>query len=215
MRSFWFVAGFVTLAVAALRAFYARRRQNRRLRDLARSRRLNFTPEDLIGVHERFYNLSMIRRGHRRHSWNLLYGTTDAGLISLFCYRYDLGFGTHQSCRQCWIAVVETPCDHARWSTLCACDSHADNHHTAEIAGFTIHADALDTIDKLRDAGLEAVLQKAAPTDQLEMHHQLVAGAAPYSRDIAIPARLLDTTIQLARLAAPSSATSVSRKRHD
>ena len=201
MQSFsWFVVGLVMLTVVTLRALFARRRQNRRLRELARSRRLNFTPEDLIGVPERFYALRLIRRGHRRHAWNLLYGTPDAGLISLFCYRYDLGFGIHQSCRQCWIAVVETPHDHDCWHALPACDSQANNHHTSEIAGFTIHADARDTIDELRDAGLEAVLKNATPTDQFETHHQLVAAAAPYNRDIETPARLLDTTIQLARL---------------
>jgi len=201
MQSFWFIIGLVALTIAALRAVLARRRQNRLLRGLARSRRLNFTPEDLIGVHERFCNLRLIRRGHRRHAWNLLYGTTDAGLISLFCYRYDLGFGIQQSHRQCWIAVLETPRNHARWyALLAASEPQADSRPTAQLAGFTIHADGGDTINRLCDAGLEAVLRNAAPADRLETNHQLVAAAAPYSRDIETPARLLDTTIQLARL---------------
>lgn len=204
MPLFWLIAGFVMLMLAALRAWIIRHRQSRRLRELAHSRRFNFTPEDLIGVHERFHNLRLIRQGHRRRAWNLLYGTTDVGLVTLFCYRYDLGFGIRQIHRQCWLAVIETPHDHACWhASSSAVGSAPDGCHTTELADFTIHTDACDTIDQLRHTDLETMLQNTISVDRLEIHHGLVAAATPYSRDIETPMHLLDTVIQLTRLLPP------------
>jgi len=205
MRSFWFIVGFLLLALTALRAWFLRCRQNRRLRELAHCRRLNFTPDDLIGVHERFQNLRLIRQGHRRCAWNLIYGTTDIGFIALFCYRYDLGFGTRQTLHQRWIAVVETPFDHPCWQAQSVANKpRIDSQPSTEMAGFIIHTDYESTIDMLRLNSLDSILQNAASADRLESHHRFVAATAPYSRDIETPTCLLDTALQLARLMQPN-----------
>lgn len=210
MQSFWFIVGLFVLTLAALRAWLLRHRLNRRLRELASERRLNFTPDDLVGVHERFQNLSLIRQGHRRRAWNLLYGTTDVGFIALFCYRYDLGFGTRQSSKQCWIAVVETPYDHPCWLAHRTADqSLIDNRPTTEMSEFTIHADSESTIDMLREICLDGILQTAELADRLEAHQRAIAVAGALSRDLETPTRLLDTALKLARLMQPKENESI------
>ena len=115
MQSFLFILGIATLAAIAAVMSISRRRESRILRELAGRQRLNFTAEDLIDLHERYYRLHLVRQGHNHFAWNLLYGTTDEGLVSLFCYRYDLGFGVDQTHRSWWIAVLETPRCYPSW----------------------------------------------------------------------------------------------------
>jgi hypothetical protein len=101
--------------LTAIRTVWLRRAETLRLRRLAREHRLNFSRVDLIGLHDRYHNLSLIRQGHSRRVWNVLYGAHAAGLLAVFRYRYDLGFAANRQTRHLWIAVIETEGDNGRW----------------------------------------------------------------------------------------------------
>ena len=97
------------------RTYLDRRRQTRELLKLARRHNLKFSPADLIGLYDRYWNLALIRRGHNRHAWNVLYGSTEAGLVAIFRFSYELGFGLNRSARSWWVAVLESPQPFKSW----------------------------------------------------------------------------------------------------
>ena len=263
MQSFLLILGITTLAAVAVIMSIARRRESRTLRELAGRQRLNFTAEDLIDLHERYYHLHLIRQGHNRFAWNLLYGTTDEGLVSLFCYRYDLGFGVDLTHRSWWVAVLETSDCHPSWRAertaeqpmpspaepaevqgrvAHPCDSkggvammdgamsppdeydHRAPIHTGSpgwmghpfkegtgevqprsghgecIASFILRADRHDTIDRLRQAGLEEYLTEATGVAHIEVCGHLVSLAAAHDGTPQVPLGLLAAVRRLARL---------------
>lgn len=115
MHPIWPVLALVVIVLVVGRGYWRRRKQARALIRLARSKGLTFSPVDLIGLHERYYNLEMIRQGHNRQAWNVVYGSTDAGLLAMFRYSFDAGFGVHRSSRHYWIAVIESPQSAGNW----------------------------------------------------------------------------------------------------
>ena len=223
MQPFLFVLGIMTLAAVAVFLSIARRRETRALRELAGRQRLNYTAEDLIDLHERYYRLHLIRQGHNRFAWNLLYGTTNEGLVSLFCYRYDLGFGVDQTHRSWWVAVLETPCCHSNWlADRCSeqqphggpgpagqtplltkegtGEVQPQARYEGRIGSFILRPDRHDTIDRLRQAGLEGFLGEATGVAHIEVCGHLVSLAAPHERNPQLPATLLEAVRHLARL---------------
>ena len=206
MPSVWLVLATLVIAGAVGRIVAHRRRQLGMLRDLARRHRLNFSPEDLIGLHERYQNLDLIRRGHNRHVWNVVYGSGDPGLIALFGYSCDLGFGANRTAHQYWIVVIETPRVHHHWRALTAESAGLSGEHR-RIGPFDVWADHPAAISELLDAGLESTFQKAPASYCWEARGTLLAVATPMQPDPQTPEQLLTTACELAlRLAAPSSA---------
>ena len=203
MRQFWLILGLLILAGVAGRAVVSRRRQLRALRRLARERRLNFSPEDLIDVRDRYHNLELIRQGHSRHACNVLHGPTDAGLLTVFSYSYDLGFGPRRASAYWWLAVVETAGVHEHWRAGPA--NSAPPQDETQIDRFNIRADHEETLQKLIDAGIERVFQ-ASPADcHWEVRGPLVAVAAPFGSVPEVPRQLLTTACDLARILAPAT----------
>jgi hypothetical protein len=209
MSAFLLLLGLAILIIVAAATFLARSRESRALRDLAARSRLNFTAEDLIDLHGRYYRLDCIRRGHNHFAWNLLYGTTEEGLVSLFCYRCDLGFGVNQISRTSWIAVAETPRELSAWSAEhlagtpappTPTNSRTDTRPEICVGPFIVRADAEETIARLRQAGLDSFLAGQPAIEHAQACRQLIAVAIPYDRDPQTPARLLDTLHNLARL---------------
>ena len=204
---------FLGLAILILLAGYtfaARGRQSRSLREFAARNRLNFTSEDLIDLHGRYYRLECVRRGHNHYAWNLLYGSCEEGLVSLFCHRCDLGFGVNQVSDLSWIAVVETSAERPGWSAERPRGGPAapaqrggvtGNFHEARVGPFLVRADAPETLVRLQRAGLDSFFADHPAIDRAEVRRQLAAVAAPYDRDPHTPARLLDAVRSLVRLA--------------
>ncbi len=200
MYRFWFCLGLLVITGLVVRVVISRRRRTRTLLSLATELHLSFSPEDLIDVQDRYHNLDMIRRGHSRHACNILYGRADAGLVTVFCYHYDLGFGAHQVSRDWWFAVLETPGVHKHWRAVPAGASTLTSPVRIDV--FDLQADHRDTLSQLTDAGIERVLE-AAPADyHWEVRGPLVAVATPFDPAPETPRRLLITACDLARILA-------------
>jgi len=198
------ILGLAVLIVVAAATFTARRRERRELRALAARRRLNFTPDDLIDLHERYYRLSIIRRGHSRFAWNLLYGSTEEGLVSIFNYRCDLGFGVNQTDRSWWLAIVETGAAHAAWQAerQSFVDPFRSEKHERTEGPLVIRADEESTLDRLPMSELRRLFEDFPLLEHAEVRRQLVCAAAPRRGDTETPERLLEAVRALARLTA-------------
>ncbi len=197
MHPFWLVAVAIISAPFIGRAYVRRHRQVRGLTDLARRCNLRFSAIDLIGLHERYYNLQLMRRGHSRHAWNVLYGTTEAGLIAIFRYSYDSGFGVHQSAQQWWIGVLEGTDPFANWQAA-PCQATADSG-TARVGPFSCQADQADTLAKLAEPGPAAALLSLPDTWHLEASGVLLAMAAPGEDDASVAGQLYHSLQALAQ----------------
>lgn len=198
MYPFWLFIGLLIIAALFVRVVIVRRRPVRLLRDLAAARRLSLSAEDLIGIQERYHNLDMIRRGHSRHACNLLYGSTGTGLVTIFYYSYDLGFGVNRTNRQWWFAVVETACLHDHWRAMPAA-SFNGGRELALVDRFRVRTEHHHTLGRLIDAGIEELFRTAPPEYYWEARGPLVAVATPFDSDPQTPRGLLDITCDLAR----------------
>jgi len=205
MDTFWLSLGCLVIAAAACRVIVTHARRRRALRGLAREERLNFSPEDLIGIHERYYNLEMIRQGHSRHTWNVLYSPTADGLATVFCYHYEVGFDVRCTAQRWWFAVMETPdAYHPHWQAEPADSSGAGA--SGAIDGFRLWSDHAATRERLIEAGIERVFAAAPAECRWEARGPLVAVAVPFDPDPRTPRRLLTTARELTRLLAAAGA---------
>lgn len=202
MQTALLILALTVLAAVTAITFSARRRESRTLRALVNRRHLNFSPEDLIDLHERYYRLSIIRRGHNRFAWNLLYGSADEGLVSLFCYRFDVGFGVNQTHRAWWLGVMETPRPRAAWQAERHpfVDPLQTEKHERRLGSFLVRANEQSTLDRLASANLQGLLEKFPLVEHAEVRGQLVCVAAPYDRNTGTPEQLLDAIEGLSRL---------------
>lgn len=198
------LCGLAILALAAGRIALRRRRQTRDLRDLAGRKRLNFSTEDLIGVQHRYHNLDLIRRGHSRHVCNVLYGSTEAGLATLFCYSYDLGFGQNRCAEQRWIAVVETSQVHDHWHAVPSTGA-APSAQSATIDRFVVHSAHQETLQQLENQEIRCVFREAPPDYLWEARGPFIAVAMPLSGVAETPEGLLATACRLASLLADAT----------
>ncbi len=198
------ILGLAVLMTVTALTFTARRRERRELRALAARCRLNFTPDDLIDLHERYYRLSIIRRGHSRFAWNLLYGSTEEGLVSIFCYRCNLGFGVNQTDRSWWLAVVETSAPHAAWQAerQSSVDPFRSEKHERSEGPLVVRADEESTLERLPMSELRRLFEAFPLVEHAEVRRQLVCVAGPRGGDIESPQRLLEAARALARLTA-------------
>lgn len=199
MQSFWLTVVLLASAPFLAHIYWQRRKNLRELSLIARRKGLNFSPFDLIGLHDRYYNLEMIRQGHNRHAWSVLYGSTEAGLLAVFRYRYDIGFGIDQDSRQWWIAVVEMP------DLLPACRAWAATEEAAPEDGeqprpnpLAVRADRSETLERLERPEVRAALGRFPAGWQLEMRGKLLAIAAPVTEKGATPEQLIDEAATLA-----------------
>lgn len=202
MPPFLFTLGLILVGSATVYAVLARRRQVGSVRSLTRDLRLNYSAEDLIGLHERYYALNLIRQGHHRQVSHILYGVIEEGLVSLFCYRYDIGFGVSQAGRQWWMAVVETQQPRAAWMAYPnggKADLGAPYPHVRNVAGFTVCAETTDDPGSTGPADIEAVLRDAPPDGRIEVRQRLVAVALPFKPDGETPRQVLTVVRRLAR----------------
>lgn len=210
MESFWLAVAFLVSA-SILGYLYRQRRQTlRELAALARRKGLTFSPLDLIGLHDRYYDLEIIRQGHNRHAWNVLYGATEAGLLAVFRYRYDIGFGIDQDSRQWWIAVVERsavgPAWHASPASQAAAEPRPalDNGAQAWLGPFLVRADREETIGLLQRPETSAIFSRLSPDWQAESRGLLLAFAAPAAENDSSPDRLIDAAVEFARAITPA-----------
>ena len=192
--------GLVLVGSVTTYAMLARRRQIGTVRGLTRDWRLNYSAEDLIGLHERYYALNLIRQGHHRQVSHILYGVIDEGLVSLFCYRYDVGFGVSQAGRQWWMAVVETPQTRPAWMA-CPTDEQAaftvPYPHVRTIGGFAVGTEIGDA-ESPCPADVEGALRDAPAGARIEVRQRLVAVALPFKPDAETPRLTLMAVRRLA-----------------
>jgi hypothetical protein len=213
MHPFWLIAAVLVLSPFAGRLYLVRRRQRRELLALARKRNLKFSPVDLIGLHDRYYNLDLIRQGHGRHAWNVLYGSVETGLIAVFRYSYDLGFGVQRTSSQWWMAVLESPTPFANWRAEPAHDAPADTTGSTDAAEATgpaqptseirvgpllLHADRAATLTDLARPPVAAALLAMPEGCHVEAHGPLLALACPADDNLEHPERLIDALTTLA-----------------
>ena len=196
MHPMWLVLGLLLMTGLAVRVAVGRYRRLRMLCRLAAEHRFRFSGDDLIDIHDRYQNLEMIRQGHNRHVSNVLYGPTDAGLATVFCYDYELGFGSRRATRSWWIAVVETDRARDHWWAVSADDSiwtpgDTDSACSARVGGFEIHANHEATLNELRRLGLDRMFQTAPSDCRWEIRGPLVAVAVPFRPDGEAPAQVL------------------------
>ena len=197
MQPLLLITGLVILAVVAGRGAWLRRRESRHLRELADRRRLNFAPDDLIGVYERYVHLDLIHRGHNRHVWNVLYGTTDAGLVTLFCYAYELGFGTNRTQEQWWMGVLETGDLHDTWQAL---PEEAIKRNYTKVGEVCVRTDRRTTRRSLEASEeIRSILDPADRPCHWEVRGPLLAVAARLDSDPATAEQLLARLVRLAR----------------
>ncbi|MBP7936304.1 MAG: hypothetical protein KA354_16820 [Phycisphaerae bacterium] len=202
MPSLLFTVGLAAVAGVTLCAMLARRRQIGSVRSLSREWHLNYSAEDLIGLHERYYDLNLIRQGHRRQVSHILHGVTPEGLVSLFCYRYDLGFGVNQTGRQWWMAVVETPKARSAW-IACPADRQfatltAPYPYTGKVAGFMVRREGGGDGEGADLADLERILKDVPACGCAEVRQRLVAIALPFRPDSETPRQALTVVRRLA-----------------
>jgi len=204
MHAFWIVVGLVVLAGVVIRLVLTRQRQVQALREIAKRHRFNYSSEDLIGLHERYQNLDLIRQGHNRHAWNVVYGAVETGLIALFRYRYDVGFGANRSSRQWWVAVVETSRAYRHWHAFPK-GGHQAMSDGRKWGRFRIHTYHESTVPELIDAGVDTTLANAPPDYQWEVRGPLIAVAAPMRPDPQVPEQLITVACELAQRLADHS----------
>ncbi len=204
MQTFWSILGLVLLVALAGRVVLARHRERKALKPLAAEHHLHYAHEDLIGIQERYQNLRLIRQGHNRHVSHLLYGSSAAGPTTLFCYTYELGFGTNNESRQWWMAVVETPRVHRGWRAE-PVDMRANSVPDNEgdliqvIDGYRLWLSSRDMASRLMEAGLRQLFEKAPTACCWEVRGTLAAVAIAFSFDPRDSRRLFETTCGLAR----------------
>jgi len=204
MEMLGFTLGILILAAVAVGTIVSRRRQTRKLRQLAQKRRLNYSAEDLIGIHERYQNLELIRRGHIRHASHVLFGSTDVGMVTLFCYTFDLGFGINRSAQQWSMAIIETTGHYDHWRAR-PVKSGQTNEDAKTIDRFSISADHQDTAAQLTDADIEQLLQESPAEYHWEVCGPLVAVAVADDSNPETLDELLNTAIKLAKTLAQKS----------
>ncbi|GMU24490.1 MAG: hypothetical protein AMXMBFR13_45640 [Phycisphaerae bacterium] len=178
MSAFWQVIALAVLGGAAAQIILVRRRQRASLRELARRHGLSFSPEDLIDLHERYQSLELIRRGHNRQAHDLLYGTLEEGLVSIFHYSYELGCGARKTTCTWWMVVLETECVRDAWVV-----GHGAN---AETVGLTLKLDAREIFaersasrELLSAAQIRETLLASPASWQWEVRGRFLAIAAP------------------------------------
>lgn len=204
MQTLWPILGLVFLVALACRVVLARRRERKALEPLAAEYHLHYAHEDLIGIQERYQNLLLIRRGHNRHVSHLLYGSSAGGPTTLFCYTYELGFGTNSENRQWWVAVVETPRAHRRWRAepadlrlTPAANAKGDLEQT--IDGYRFGLSSGEVFTRLTEAGVGKLLANAPLSCSWEVQGPLVAVATPFNLDPRRPRLLFEAVCGLAR----------------
>ncbi|NLX14113.1 MAG: hypothetical protein GXY44_10740 [Phycisphaerales bacterium] len=201
MQTVWSIFGLGLLAALAGRIVMVRRRERRTLQPLAAEHHMHYTHEDLICIQERYHNLLMIRRGHNRHVSHLLYGSSSGRPITLFCYTYELGFGTSSESRQWWMAIVETPRTHLAWRAAPMSDFQANDPGTATqtIDGYRLVASSRDICSRLVETGISHLFAYAPGNYRWEVQGSLAAVAAPFDLDPTTPGRLYETVCRLTR----------------
>lgn len=196
-RPLWLAGVIVLIAPLVGRTYLHRRRELSSLSALARRRNLKFSTVDLIGLHDRYCNLELVRQGHNRHVWNVLYGSADAGLVTVFRYSYDLGFGVCRRSESWWMTVLEGPQVLKPW--------RADPAGAAEISPpsermgpFAIHADHAATVADLRQPGIRTAIESMPADCHIEAAGLLLAAAIPFEAGPAAPDTLLTCILTLA-----------------
>ncbi len=197
IQPFWLTLGLAVFLAVAGRAFFVRQRERAYLQDFARRHGLNFSPVDLIGLHDRYQNLRIMRTGHSRHVWNVVSGMTPAGRLSLFDYGLELGFGFRRIRQRWWVAVLELEMAREGWIAGPA-DEQGDRPELSAKAGpFLVRAEHAITIQKLRERGIEDLLASAPPDARFEVRGQLAAVAVPAENKPASREQLLKTVMEL------------------
>lgn len=198
MHPIWLLLVLAVAVPLAARAYRRRRGQKRELEKLARARGLTFSPLDLIGLHERYYSLELIRRGHNRCASDLLCGSIDAGLVAVFRYSYDVGFGVEQSTRRCWIAVLESAKPLAPWRATPASDRGTEpGGESTRVGPFRVRTARGGDFDRLGSLGLWTALAEMPDFWHFESQGTLLAIAAPQEEDLHLPAQLLNAVGRL------------------
>lgn len=178
-----------------------RHRHMRALMELAQETNLNFSAEDIVDVPTRYHRLRQIHQGHHRHAWDLVYGTCPQGLIAIFAYCYDRGFGARKNSHAHWMAVMETPVDHGTWLLTpgnTAADATTDAWPIArDLPHHRLYARNAATLRKLDAQGLPEKLACLPPDLTAEASQQMLAVTADYVNDVACPRRLLSRLCEL------------------
>lgn len=198
LQSGWFVWAALLILPFACRAYLKRRREYRGLSTIARRLNLKFSPVDLIGLHERYNNLRLIRQGHSRHAFDVLYGSVEQGLIAIFRYNYDTGFGGHQLGQSRWVAVLESSREFGIWQAepvlqpLSQAESLTAGESTANrdmpggwvIEGsYRIQAAHAATLRNLQAAQMREAIQSLPANGGVEACGPLLAVVVPLAAD--------------------------------
>lgn len=230
MHPVWLIVLGLVLAPPAARMWLKRRQRHARLWQLASERQLKLSTVDTIGLHDRYHNLDLIRRGHNRHAWDVLYGTSEAGHVAAFRYSYDLGFGVQQSSRHWWVAVLESTALFDGWqarpagppdgpSTVgpstegmsaegaCIEEKPFTDESTAGIrlGPFLVRADHWTTLESLASPATKAIFLEMPYWWHLEARGPLLAIAAPAEEPAVEPGALIDGLYKLADRLRPLS----------
>lgn len=187
--------GLAILVMATARAAFLRRRTRRALRALASRRRLNYAPSDLIGAYERYQHLRLIDRGHSRHTWNVLYGTTPQGLLTLFAFACERGLGTNRLNQERWVAVLEAPQPHAPWR---AYRPNAVEDHARAPCEWQIQAEHEETQRLLEKLDLHIDDDGLSHEREWEVQGRLLVLTCPYTHDPQVPERMIDEILRVA-----------------
>ncbi len=199
MSPLWLLLVLITLGAVSGAAAFRGRRETATLRHLARGMRLNFAGTDLIGVHGRYNSLGLIRRGHQRHARNVLYGSTDAGLVAVFRYSYDLGFGAGRTTRQAWVAVLETARAHRPWRLAAPDCWRRDARPDAPDAGPVPAAEHAATLRRLQAPAIRELLARSPRGAEWEACGRVLALTAPADGRPETPERLLKMLLEAGR----------------
>jgi hypothetical protein len=202
MRLFWIILAASLVAAVVIRGFYRRHRQRKQMHELARRHQLNYAPEDLVGVLERFSGLQLLNTGHSRHISHLVYGSIDGGLITLFRFSCEVGFGVNRSERQWWMVILETAQNFKPWRTM-PIEFQQLHKQQAPLGRFQLETEHEDTLAHLRQAGVCKWLEQMPSYFQYEVRGPLLATAAPGREKIRIPERLLESVYQLSQFSMP------------
>lgn len=194
----WIIAGLLILAAAAIRSLLVRRRHIAALAEFARGRRMTFSPDDLIGVQQRYANLELLQRGHSRHVLDLLYGATDAGLATAFRFTCELGFGSQRLVEDWWLAVLETPQLQETWRAVPASHPLASEYPTP-VGPLRVQFTHPRAGESLARSALATVLGQAPPDTHIEVRGNLIAVATLGDSSESAAARVLDDALRLAR----------------
>lgn len=193
MHWIWLALMLAVAGPVAGRIYWLRRRRRYELALLARRRGLTFAPFDLIGLPERYCNLALIRQGHNRHAWDVLYGSTPAGLVALFRYSYALGFGVRQNSRQWWVAVLERSRPFASWQAGPADGQNLGTRtFTRQVGSRQVWSDREETLELLGEPTTASALSKVPDLWHVEARGCLLAAVAPFKDDMGTVERLLD-----------------------